>query len=132
MSFAYLKNVNKQSDITIHSFKNKYNLEDRKKESTTIREKYPDRIPVILEKQITSSLANIDKNKFLVPCDLTAGQFAYVIRRRIKLPPEHGIYIFISKEIIPPHFTLMSTLYKDYKDADGFLYITYTNENTFG
>jgi hypothetical protein len=27
---------------------------------------------------------------------------------------------------------LMSTIYEDHKDEDGFLYITYSGENTFG
>ena len=26
----------------------------------------------------------------------------------------------------------MSTIYDDYKDEDGFLYMTYSGENTFG
>ena len=55
-----------------------------------------------------------------------------LILERMKLPPEQGIFLFIRKQIIPPHFMLMSSLYKEYKDDDGFLYITYTNENTFG
>jgi GABA(A) receptor-associated protein len=35
----------------------------RKKESEKIREKYPDRIPVICEKSGTSKLPDIDKSK---------------------------------------------------------------------
>ena len=27
---------------------------------------------------------------------------------------------------------LMSTMYEDHKDEDGFMYITYSGENTFG
>lgn len=38
-------------------------LEARKAESDKIREKYPDRIPVICEKSTTSKLPNIDKTK---------------------------------------------------------------------
>lgn len=39
------------------------NVEARKAESAKIREKYPDRIPVICEKSATSKLPNIDKTK---------------------------------------------------------------------
>ena len=35
----------------------------RKAESDKIREKYPDRIPVICEKSATSKLPDIDKSK---------------------------------------------------------------------
>ena len=55
----------------------------------------------------------------------------YVIRKRIKLPPERAIFIFI-RNVIPQQASLMSTIYEEEKDEDGFLYITYTGENTFG
>lgn len=31
-----------------------------------------------------------------------------------------------------PAAALMSSIYEDHKDEDGFLYITYSGENTFG
>ena len=31
-----------------------------------------------------------------------------------------------------PPAALMSSIYDDHKDADGFLYVTYSGENTFG
>lgn len=66
-----------------------------------------------------------------MPADLTVGQFIYVIRKRIKLPPERAIFIFVDN-VIPPTAALMSTVYEVQKDEDGFLYITYSGENTFG
>ena len=74
---------------------------------------------------------DIDKKKYLVPQDLTVGQFVYIIRKRIKLSPEKAIYLFINN-ILPPTAALMSSIYEDQKDEDGFLYITYSGENTFG
>lgn len=41
----------------------KFVLGARKAESDKIREKYPDRIPVICEKSATSKLPDIDKSK---------------------------------------------------------------------
>jgi GABA(A) receptor-associated protein len=78
----------------------------------------------------------------------------FVIRKRIKLPPESAMFLFI-KDHLPqkgacmlnkkslgncgliPFFSfspasLMSTVYEEEKDEDGFLYITYSGENTFG
>ena len=103
----------------------------RKSEAQRIRAKYPDRIPVICEKDDRSDIPDIDKKKYLVPADLTVGQFVYVIRKRIKLSPEKAIFIFINN-ILPPTASLMSTIYEEQKDSDGFLYITYSGENTFG
>lgn len=58
-------------------------------------------------------------------------QFVYVIRKRIKLAAEKSIFIFINN-VIPPSTALMSAIYEEHKDEDGFLYITYSGENTFG
>lgn len=71
-----------------------------------------------------SDIPTIDKKKYLVPSDLTVGQFCYVIRKRIKLAPEKAIFIFVN-EVLPPTAALMSSIYEEHKDDDGFLYITY-------
>jgi len=99
---------------------------------------------VICEKVEKSDIPAIDKKKYLVPSDLTVGQFCYVIRKRIKLAPEKAIFIFVN-EVLPPTAALMSSIYEEHKDEDGFLYIThvssnpplltpcsYAGENTFG
>ena len=112
-------------------FKQEHQFQKRVSEACRIRDKYPDRIPVICEKDPRSDIHDIDKKKYLVPQDLTVGQFVYVIRKRIKLSPEKAIYIFI-KNKLPPTAALMSSIYEDQKDDDGFLYITYSGENTFG
>lgn len=59
------------------------------------------------------------------------GQFVYVVRKRISLPPEKAIFVFV-KNSLPPTAALMSAIYEKNKDADGFLYVTYSGENTFG
>ncbi|KAJ8427861.1 hypothetical protein Cgig2_015603 [Carnegiea gigantea] len=105
--------------------------ERRQAEAARIREKYPDRIPVIVEKAEKSDIPDIDKKKYLVPADLTVGQFVYVVRKRIKLSAEKAIFIFV-KNILPPTAAMMSAIYEEHKDEDGFLYMTYSGENTFG
>ena len=69
--------------------------------------------------------------RYLVPADLTVGQFVYVIRRRIKLSPEKAIFVFVNN-VLPPTAALMSSIYEEHKEDDGFLYIAYSGENTFG
>lgn len=113
-------------------FKRQHTFEKRKAEADKIRSKYPDRIPVICEKNPRSNdVPDIDKKKYLVPSDLTAGQFLYVIRKRMKLAPEKAIFIFVNNTL-PPSGDLMSQLYKNCKDEDGFLYVLYSGESTFG
>ena len=115
------------------SFKQTHSFEERFNETQRIMEKYPDRIPVICEraKNAAKECPDIDKHKYLVPNDLTIGQFVYVIRKRLKLPPEKAIFIFING-MIPPSSFLIFNIYDCYKDSDGYLYVNYTFENTFG
>lgn len=73
---------------------------------------------VICEKVEKSDIAAIDKKKYLVPADLTVGQFVYVIRKRIKLSPDKAIFIYVN-ELLPPTAALMSSVYEEHKDEDG-------------
>jgi len=113
------------------NFKKTHPLEKRTQEAERIRAKYPDRIPVIVEKSDNTNIPTIDKQKYLVPSDLTVGQFVYVIRKRIDLPAEKAMFVFINNTL-PPTASLMSNIYEHHKDNDGFLYVKYSGENTFG
>jgi GABA(A) receptor-associated protein len=87
---------------------------------------------VIAEKADKSTIPDIDKKKYLVPADLTIGQLVYVIRKRVNLRPESAIFVFVNGNTLPPTSALMSTIYKDHADADGFLDVVYSGESTFG
>ena len=113
------------------NFKKEHPLDKRTAEATRICNKYPDRIPVIVEKAEQSTIPDIDKQKYLVPSSLTVGQFIYVIRKRIRLTPDMAIFLFVNN-VLPPTAALMSSIYDQHKDEDGFLYVTYSGENTFG
>ena len=112
-------------------FKRQHPFEKRKAESTRIMTKYPDKLPIIVEKAKNSDIEEIDKTKYLVPEDLTMGQFVYVIRKRLKLTQEKAIFLFVN-QILPPTAALVRQIYEDNKKDDGFLYITYSGENAFG
>ena len=113
------------------TYKKEHDLETRKAESQKIRTKYPDRIPIIVERDLKSDIVDIDKKKYLVPSDLTMGQFQYVIRKRIKLDSTKALFVFINNTL-PPTSSLVGQIYNEKADEDGFLYINYSSENTFG
>lgn len=139
VAFIEMSNMNSPWTICVNSilpdnhgaYNTQTRTEKRKSEAERIRAKYPDRVPVICEKADRSDIPDIDKKKYLVPADLTVGQFHYVIRKRIKLAPEKALFLFCSNSI-PPNAALMSTVYEEQKDEDGFLYIQYSGESTFG
>lgn len=125
MDFNFIKDKNE------FEFKTKHTLEKRTEESKKILNKYADRIPIICEVFPKKGSFALDKSKYLVPLDLTLGQFVYVVRKRIKIPPEKAIFLFING-LLPATSTVMSSLYKDNKNEDGFLYIGVREEATFG
>lgn len=115
------------------SFRTAHAFQDRADESSRILEKFPGRIPIIVEraKHSAAILPVIDKQKFLVPGDLTLSQFIFIIRKRLALESDQALFVFI-KGTLPTTGVLMRELYSQYKDADGFLYMDYCGENVFG
>jgi GABA(A) receptor-associated protein len=119
---------------SINIFKDNSNNVYTKEEALRVLTKYPDRIPIIVHRSSSAGLEvpQIDKHKFLVPSDLTMGQFQYVIRKRLTLSPEKALFLFINNAIVPTG-SIISAVYDEYQDEDTlFLYVTYAMENTFG
>ena len=112
-------------------FQKKFSFDKRKLEANRIIEKFPDKIPVIVEQGKSDKLPKIDKSKFLVPQDITVGQFMTIIRKRIDLTESEAFFIFVKNEVLPSNSTTIATIYQSYKNDDGFLYMTYCGENVF-
>lgn len=112
-------------------FKKQNTIEKRKNESKTIVAKYPGRVPIIVEKYNDCELPDIDKMKYLVPKDMTISQFMFIMRKRIKLEPSQSLFVTVNSVLVNTNSTI-SEIYDDNKDEDGFLYVVYTSENTFG
>ena len=110
-------------------------LKELQNESSQIRRKYPGRIPVIVtvnNEWFKSSLPKLDKNKFLVPIDLTMGQFMYIIRKRLKLDSSKAIFLYTNNNITPATSELIGTLDTKYCDDTGVLKFNLCSESTFG
>ncbi|XP_050220426.1 autophagy-related protein 8i [Mercurialis annua] len=113
------------------SFKNSYTFDERLQESKTIIAKYPDRIPVIIERYSKTDLPEMDKTKYLVPRATSIGQFIHILSSRLHLAPGKALFVFVNNTL-PPTASLMDKVYESYKDDDGFLYMFYSSEKTFG
>ncbi|KAK2649778.1 hypothetical protein Ddye_017267 [Dipteronia dyeriana] len=113
-------------------FKDEFTLEERLAESRDIIGQYADRVPVIAERYSKAAdLPNIEKKKFLVPRDMSVGQFIHVLSNRIRLTPGKALFVFV-KDTLPQTASLMDSVYESLKDEDGFLYMCYSTEKTFG
>ena len=115
------------------SFKQQYSFYDRFSESSQIMLKYSNKFPVICEPG-SSLYPPITKKKYLVAGDVTLGQFIHAIRPRIQnITAEKALFMSVKNgSIIPSISSLICNLYDKYRDPDGFIYITYSLENTFG
>lgn len=115
------------------TFQEKYTFDTRQEQCYSIKSMYPDKLPIIIEKlkNITSPVSDIAKNKFLIPDDLVVSQLMCIIRKYIELSSADSIYLFANDTLISSSESLYNT-YGKYKHTDGFLYIYYTTENTFG
>jgi GABA(A) receptor-associated protein len=101
-------------------------------EAEKIKERYPSKVPIFVIKSKNShDIPDLTKHKFLAPSDLTLGQFIFIIRKQLKLPPEKALFVFINNTL-PISSAFLSELHANHKDKDGALRMIYTSENTFG
>ncbi|KAJ0980533.1 hypothetical protein J5N97_008788 [Dioscorea zingiberensis] len=119
----------------ITPFKEEFSFEERLAESRDIVAKYPDRVPVcvavIAERFSRCDLPQMEKKKYLVPRDMSVGQFIHILSGRLHLAPGKALFVFV-KNSLPQTASLMDAVYESYKDEDGFLYMCYSSEKTFG
>ncbi|XP_023685213.1 microtubule-associated protein 1 light chain 3 gamma [Paramormyrops kingsleyae] len=114
-------------------FKQRKCLATRKDEVCSIRSKFPNKLPVIVERYVREKhLPLLDKTKFLVPFELTMGQFLSLLRSKIDLSPTQTLYLMLSDHSMSCMSASMGEIYTQYRDPDGFLYITYTSQDMFG
>eukprot|EP00929_Paragymnodinium_shiwhaense_P060917 TRINITY_DN3040_c0_g2_i1.p1 TRINITY_DN3040_c0_g2~~TRINITY_DN3040_c0_g2_i1.p1 ORF type:complete len:354 (+),score=77.58 TRINITY_DN3040_c0_g2_i1:127-1188(+) len=108
-------------------------------EARRMRQKYPDRVPLICERSAYAELPELPKKKFIIPGAMTCGEFKYIVHKQLQESPAQGqnlkaeqtIYIFVNG-FAPKTSTPMSELYDQWRAEDGFLYIRYGAENTLG
>ena len=110
------------------------NFEKRKMEALFIKNKYPDKVPVICEKYKGSHLGELEKKKFIVPKDMYTYQFNFLIRKRLRMSDSASgcLYFFVGGKHILKSDKNMEEAYDKYKSPDGFLYIFFSEENTLG
>ena len=58
-------------------------------------------------------------------------QFLYIVRKRINLNQSEALFLFVNNKLVPSNKSIFDVYDKE-QDKDGFLYIIYNNENTFG
>ncbi len=130
--WKYAFNTVQQPVKLDYEFKAQHSFEKRKIQSSKIRQRYNDIIPVIVEKSGNKKVQDIQKSKFLVDKNMNVAKFLYTIRCQLKIDPSEAMFLFINNKVIPSNVDKMGDIYLEHMDNDGFLYITYSLEHVFG
>ncbi|XP_068778860.1 microtubule-associated proteins 1A/1B light chain 3C-like [Struthio camelus] len=90
-------------------------------------------VQVVVERyQKEKTLPALSRTKFLVSQDLPLSQFAITLRTRLCLASSQTFYLLVNNKGLPNMTVTMQELYRDNKDEDGFLYLTYASQEMFG
>jgi GABA(A) receptor-associated protein len=106
-------------------------IDERVKQFEKVTEAHPNKVPVILERAPSAEVPDIDKNKYLLPRDFTVANFLEVIRKRTNLSKEQALFVYVDGTV-PASNAIFGSIYDQHKDKDGFLYVVYTGESSFG
>lgn len=70
--------------------------------------------------------------RYLIPFDFTFQQFLQVIRKRLTLEKDQALTIFFANNKLQQNEKVMSLIYDECKDEDGFLYCKYASYEVYG
>lgn len=114
-------------------FKDRKQFNFRKKDSDTIVDQYPDKLPIIIERyKNEKGLPVLDKIKYLVPYEMTMGTLSSIIRKRLQLNATQSLFLIVNNKNVFCSSTPLGEIFAAEKDDDGFLYVVYASQEVFG
>ena len=95
--------------------------------------KYPTRVAVwIAVAKDEKSIPDLDRHKYLIERGMTMAQVSYIIRKRMVLDKSMALFVLLNDGVLPPSSASVGEMYDAHHNIDGYLYVTYRCERTFG
>lgn len=118
-------------------FRSAKTTEQRRELSVHLLRNFPDRVPVVFDREAgTTTIPQLAKSRYLVPCRARVCQLAMLLRGWLNLHPTRAIYILVPSRYgwrQPAMHDTVGDVYRRSCDKDdGFLYAKYTGEVAFG
>ena len=89
----------------MNDYKNIYSFEQKILDSNRILEKFPNKIPIIVNRY-SNNMPDIDKKKFLVPKHITVSEFMVILRKRINITSDKAFYILVNNNSLQINETM--------------------------
>lgn len=98
-----------------------------------IKRQQPDKVPIIIERyEGERNLPILDHCKYLVPAHITVADVMQIIRRRLNLHPDQSFFLLVNEKSMVSASMTVNQIYEAEREPDGFLYIVYVGQPTFG
>ena len=108
-------------------------LESRTRQTIAMCKRYPDKVPIMLSSDRNSSNQSCVSKKLMIPRSATCAQFIVMIRERVQIQSTHALFfVTVPKHHLICGSTTIGEVYDKEKTDDGFLYIVYALEHSFG
>jgi len=103
--------------------------EAKAEEAQEVQQKMPGRIPVLLEKDPSSSLPTLSENQMIVPSSMTAVEFKQELNNIFRQTGKSNPVDLVvgTKPQTEDYAWTLGDLFIENKGADGFLHIGYTD-----
>lgn len=116
-NFAFIRNL---------TFKKRLEISNMK------RTESPTKVPIIVEKDFSASKSGkVHRYQFFVPRDLKVSDLIINIKKQDELKPTEALFLFVGNTI-PLMSMTIGEFDRYFCCDDGFVYVTYTQESTFG
>jgi GABA(A) receptor-associated protein len=131
MNFFSKKVTSTINDVELLSF------QERIERSNALKQKYPHCVPVIVKKNKNDVILQDQiQSKYLIPKNVEISYLLISIKKKLKLDANKALFVFVQKNnensfLVTPSMN-MGEVYNSYSSSDGFVYLIYTSENTFG